>query len=231
MKENRQTRFVLVRNLLALLACVVTGFILGLRFNSRPSHPAAIQDRSPDVSIPAAPITRAWRATSARPPISPLIELKALLVPSNASDPAILSKVLPLIDRLALSDCRPALAALRQFRHRENALLLDALAQRWSKLDPLDAFNSAQANREDNDWRNRLGLAAGGALATSDPETALAKITSAPNNEAREKFAEWILPQLAKQDPIRASEYLSSNQNLVRFSYIYRNVAEAFGQS
>ena len=231
MKENRQTRFGFVGNVLALLACAVGGFILGVRFNSRAPHTAAVQTRGSNVSIAAAPITSAPRATSMRPASSPLVELKALLVPANASNPAVLSKLWPLIDQLSLSECRPALAALRQFRHRENALLLDALAQRWSNLDPLDAFNSAQANRQDNDWRNRLGLAASGALAISDPETALAKITSTPNNEAREKAAEWILPQLAKHDPLRASEYLASNQNLVRYSYIYRSVAEAFGQS
>ncbi|HUS36527.1 MAG TPA: hypothetical protein VM680_14340 [Verrucomicrobiae bacterium] len=218
-----------IKRFLAYSFCVAAGFLLGFLFTSkRPATSATSQPPDLAATPPPSPASSKTPARSERASSS-LEKLRTLLSTATAFDS--LSEAWPLIHQLTLAECKSALSFIRETRRSAREALLDALAQRWANLDPLDAYQTAQASRDDNDWRNRLGLRAGAALVAADPEAALAEITSARDRNVREKAAEWILPAVARNDPLRASSFLSANQNLGRYHHVFRIVAQIFSQT
>jgi hypothetical protein len=229
LSSNCPTRRAVMKRFLAYLTCIAAGILFGYLLGSQP--PVAPSTSAPQLPISNATITSqpTTPSSTTKPSASPLEKLRALL--TTATPFSSLAEAWPLIHQLPLADVKSALALIRQTRHPSHPSLLDALAHHWANLDPLDAFDNAQAWREDNSWRDRLGSAAGLALASTDPETALARIMAAPNHQAREKAATWIVPALARKDPLRASVFLSANQKLLRYDHLFRTVAQTFAQS
>jgi hypothetical protein len=219
----RRSRDAILMPLLWLCAGIAIGIVLRSIYEK--PQPLPMQEPA----IPAARVEPArsniQRAARAEPIVPALEQLRAL-TSGRSFD---LGEALLLIRKLELADCKPALRILRQVPADERPALLDALAKRWAALDPADAFTTAQHERSDNDWRNRLGYAAGAALVMKDPEAALERITNARNGDLREKAAEWVLRALGKTDPKRAAEYLTSNKHLSRHRQLLFNLANEFG--
>lgn len=220
-----------ISRFLASIVLLTIGFFLGRQFSRTPQNQtlrqavATTSTSSTPVEI-AAPITSAPTVS-----VSPLEKLRALTFTAGPHSRVNLSEAILLIRQLSLAECKTTLPLFQNLNRNEREILSDALAEQWAHLDPVDAFDQAQANRRNNDWSNRIGFAAGAALAATNPQAALDRITNARNNDLREKAAEWVLPALAKIDGHRAADYLTSNSQLTRHEHIYRNVAEQFARS
>jgi hypothetical protein len=223
-RGNRRYAPILI--VLPSLISLILGFAFGISFRSKPP-PLAEPDRSivpppKPVSSPALPAPRL---------VPPLDRLRALASSASSQRSFSLSEAILLIGQLELPECAAARSFFGNLSRNDREILLDALANRWAQLDPVNAFDNAQATRRENDWSNRIGFAAGAVLAERDPEAALERITTARNNDLREKAAEWVLPAMARSQGLRAAEYLSANNKLNRFEHIYRSVAHELGRS
>ncbi|MGZ8938645.1 MAG: hypothetical protein ACXW32_05480, partial [Limisphaerales bacterium] len=186
--------------LLASIVLLATGFLLGQQFSRKPQNQTGTQAIVP-TSVSSNRFEKAAPVISAPTvSISPFEKLRALTGTAGAHTRFNLSEAILLVRQLQLAECKVALPLFQSLGRTEREILSDALAERWAQLDPVDAFDQAQANRRNNDWSNRIGFAAGAALAATDPQAALDRITNARNNDLREKAAEWVLPALAKID-------------------------------
>lgn len=217
--------------LLASIVLLSVGFLLGQRFARTPQDQIIPQAATPSSISPSRSGMTA--PTLSGPPLnlSPLEKLRALTANAGAHTRFNLSEAILLLRQLSLAECKSGLPLFQNLNRSEREILSDALAEQWAQLDPVDAFDHAQANRRNNDWSNRIGFAAGAALAATDPQAALDRISNARDRDLREKAAEWVLPALAKIDGRRAAEYLASNPQLTRHEHIYRSVAEQYART
>jgi hypothetical protein len=143
------------------------------------------------------------------------------------TDPA---EALAAIQQLTFSEMHPALALIRSVRGDERRTLFDTLAKRWAMFDANDAFGNALRERRDHDWRDRLGRAAGEALAAADPKAALALITATRPGDQRRLAARWILVPFAKLDPAGAADYFLSDQSLANDDVALNAIAREFSK-
>lgn len=206
------------------------GFALGLVL--RPAPPTSEKILVPvQAEAPPADTNAATDISEPRPAtLSILDRLRAVLSVRNPRDIDISAAVL-LIREIELPDCKTAKSLAARLNGEDREVLYEALARRWTALDPVSAFDEAQASRRDNDWANRIGYAAGNALVALNPDAALDRIRSARNNDIRVKSAEWILPALAKTNGKLAAEFLASTPQLNRHEHIYHAVATEYGAS
>ncbi len=201
-----------LRAALAAAATFCAGLVLGLLLHSRDATSTSRQEPKAFAQTTASPLGASARlnahpkSDAAPDAASALNQLRTLVTSRTPID---LLEALSLIRALPASDCKAALQIVRRTSGENIRPMIDALARRWAELDPMEAFSAAQRER-DNDIRNRIGFAAGAALAARDPEAALQQITAARNNDDRVKAAEWVLPALAKHDPQRAADDLVS---------------------
>ena len=216
--------------LLAAVVLLGVGFLLGKQFSAGPQKEIVTEARAVDSSVSnrfekSGPGNSASTVNG-----SAFGRLGAITSTAGVNSRFNVSEAILLVRQLSLAECKVALPLFQNLNRTEREILSDVLAERWAQLDPVDAFDQAQANRRNNDWSNRIGFAAGAALAAVDPQAALDRITNARNNDLREKAAEWVLPALAKIDGARAAEYLTSNRKLTRHEHIYRSVAEQYAR-
>lgn len=216
---------------LASIVLLTVGFLLGQRFSHTPQDQVIPQAAAPSSISPNHSERTAPTPSAPTLILSPLEKLRALTASAGAHTRFNLSEAILLIRQLSLAECKTALPLFQNLKYSEREFLSDALAEQWVQLDPLDAFDHAQANRRNNDWSNRIGFAAGAALAATDPQASLDRISNARNHDLREKAAEWVLPALARIDGRRAAEYLSSHPQLARHEHIYRSVAEQYART
>lgn len=208
------------------------GFAIGLNVRHQlPKSPESQIEKAPSPSPAATLHAPPGDQSPTTTPIAPLERLRVLTSSADAARRFDLPAAILLVDQLDLGECKSARFLLKNLNRNHREILLDAIADRWANLDPVDAFNNAQETRYDNDWSNRIGYAAGAALIKKDSEAALERISFARNDDLREKAAEWVLPELASTKGRRAAEYLSSNSRLTRFEHLYRIVAKEFGRT
>src|SRR5688572_2530167 len=217
--------------LFAAVVLLGVGFGLGRHFSAGPQKEIVTEAGAVDSSSSNRLQNSAFVTADSTANGSAFGRLSALTSTAGENLRVNVSEAILLVRQLSLAECKVALPLFQHLNRTEREILSDALAERWALLDPVDAFDQAQGNRRNNDWSNRIGFAAGAALAAADPEAALDRITKARNNDLREKAAEWVLPALAKIDGRRAAEYLTSNSKLTRHEHIYRSVAEQYARS
>jgi hypothetical protein len=213
-------------NLIAVLVGLVIGLSVGMIIpRSGRSKPGALN--APTAGIAAALIKGNVAQSDGARESAPLEELRRLLSSGSNHD---FAECLLIVRKLSLQDCREAHRLLASAPGNARGYLLDALAFRWSELDPLNAFDAALLERE-NDFRNRLGTEAARVLVNSDPDGVLARLTNAKGSELRERIANWVLPALARRDPARAASYVTAEKRFPNRERFLQMISVEYGRA
>jgi hypothetical protein len=200
------------------------GIRILLPFHKAVTLPLSQIPRKELPSEPARPTASPRNTPNVR--VTELEQLRRLLGSSNPD----LAQCLFVIRNLGIKDCKEARRLLESATGDGRRVLFQALANHWSELDPVDAFDWALRERE-NDFRNRLGFEAARALINVDPEAALARIANAKGSETRQRVAEWVIGALSKANPARAAQYLANSASLPNKSRLLQVVALEYGRS
>ena len=226
--ELRESRW--PRAFLMPLFWICTGVALGFLIKSQRENssepPALLRSAQPVVQNTGGSSKPLPANTAGQPIFSTLERLRGMFGTDSRIN---IAEALLLISELQPADFPHALDLLRDMPEGERRPLFEVLAVRWADADPFNALSPAQRDRGNQEWRERLGAAAGAALAARAPEAALAQIRNMSNPMQRNDAARWILPALAKTNPRRACEFVEALG--LRNHSLYGEVAREFGRA